>query len=114
MSNLQKAGCPLVQLCSVATFLKYILLGCLFAVRCAVQVHLSHNVPGVNFVREVQVMRTVALGPGTAKGTGKMTPPKKTDQTISRFSCELCLHWSPYCIQGLGLLAAAVVAVCHS
>ena len=51
-------------------------LGCLFVVRCAVQVHLSHNVPGVNFVREVQVMRTVALGPGTAKGTGKMTPQK--------------------------------------
>ena len=69
-------GANVVQLCSVATFLKYILLGCLFAVRCAVQVHLSHNVPGVNFVREVQVMRTVALGPGTAKGTGKMTPPK--------------------------------------
>ena len=89
--------------------------GCLFAVRCAVQVHLSHNVPGVNFVREVQVMRTVVLGPGTAKDTGEMNPPQKMiKQTDCLFSCELCLHWSPYCIQGLGLLGAAVEAVCHS
>ena len=42
-------------------------LGLLFAVRCAVQVHLSHNVPGV---------------PGTANDTGEMNPPKN-DQTNS-------------------------------
>ena len=36
-------------------------LGRLFAVRCAVQVHLSHNVLGVNFVRAVRVMRQVVF-----------------------------------------------------
>ena len=57
-------------------------LGLLFAVRCAVQVHLSHNVPGVHFVRAVRVMRTALLGPGTANDTGEMTP-RKDDQTSS-------------------------------
>ena len=42
-------------------------LGRLFAVRCAVQVHMSHNVPGV---------------PVTANDTGEMNP-QKNDQTNS-------------------------------
>ena len=40
--------------------LEYV-LGCLFAVRCAVQVHLSHNVLGVHSVRAVRVMRPVVF-----------------------------------------------------
>ena len=54
-----------------------------FAVRCAVQVHLSHNVPGFHFVRAVRVMRTAVLGPGTANDTGEMTPSPPNDQTNS-------------------------------
>ena len=50
------------------------------------QVHLSHNVPGVNFVREVQVMRTVVLGPGTANDTGEMNPPNKL---IKQTACSV-------------------------
>ena len=50
--------------------------------RCAVQVHLSHNVPGVHFVRAVRVMRTAVLGPGTANDTGEMSP-QKNDPTNS-------------------------------
>ena len=40
--------------------LEYV-LGCLFAVRCAVQAHLSHNVLGVHFVRAVRVMRPIVF-----------------------------------------------------
>ena len=61
-------GAKFVQLRSVATRIQ---LGRPFAVRCAVQVHLSHNVPGVHFVRAVRVMRTAVLGPGTANDTVK-------------------------------------------
>ena len=49
--------------------------------RCAVQVHLSHYVPGVHFVRAVRVMRTAVLGPGTANDTGEMI--LSIDQTNS-------------------------------
>ena len=48
-------------------------IGRLFAVRCAVQVHLSHNLLGVHFVRAVRVMRTAVLGPGTANGYEETT-----------------------------------------
>ena len=50
--------------------------------RCAVQVHLSHNVLGAHFICAVRVMRTAVLGPGTANDTGEMAPPKN-DQTNS-------------------------------
>ena len=68
-------------------------LGRLFAVRCAVQVHLSHNVPGFHFVRAVRVMRTAVLGPGTANDTGEMNPPKKMiKQTAAATTSDHALH----------------------
>ena len=53
---------------SAAAAAAVIQIGRPFAVRCAVQVHLSHNVPGFHFVRAVRVMRTAVLGPGIAPG----------------------------------------------
>ena len=44
----------------VLPWLEYV-LGRLFAVRCAVQSHLSHYFIGVNFVRAVRVMRPVVF-----------------------------------------------------
>ena len=61
-------GAEFVQLRSVATWIR---LGRPFAVRRAVQVHLSHKIPGVHFVCAVRVMRTAVLGPGTANDTVK-------------------------------------------
>ena len=67
-------------------------LGRLFAVRCAVQVHLSHNVPGVHFVRAVRVMRTAVLGPGTANDIGEMKPPNMIKQTAAATTSDHALH----------------------
>ena len=52
--------CPLLHVVQdlshiVPSRLEYSLVGCLFAVSCAVQVHLSHIVLCVNFVRAFPV-----------------------------------------------------------